>query len=334
MTTEKGLNHRARLEACLTGQIPDRAPVALWRHFPVDDQTPDGLANATAAFQRSFDFDLIKVTPASSFCLKDWGVDDRWTGNPEGTRDYTRRAIRHPDDWAHLKQLDPTHGRMGEQLECLRLLVAEFAGEVPIIQTIFSPMAQAKNLAGAEELLVYMRRDPGALHTGLRRITETTLHFIEEARKTGIDGIFYAVQHAQYPLLSPTEFAHFCRPYDLQILEAARGLWLNVLHLHGSNILFDQVLDYPVAVLNWHDRETSPSLAEAQRLFPGAVCGGLRQWETMVLGDAAQIRSEAEEAMRATASTRFILGTGCVLPTTAPRGNILAARLVVEGIVP
>jgi hypothetical protein len=42
MTTEKGLNHRARLEACLTGQIPDRAPVALWRHFPVDDQTPTG----------------------------------------------------------------------------------------------------------------------------------------------------------------------------------------------------------------------------------------------------------------------------------------------------
>lgn len=334
MTAENTLNHRTRLETCLAGQIPDRAPVALWRHFPVDDQTPDGLANATAAFQRAFDFDLVKVTPSSSFCLKDWGADDRWTGNPEGTRDYTRRVIRTPDDWAHLKQLDPTRGRLGDQIECLRLLVAEFAGEVPVIQTIFSPMAQAKNLVGPEALLVHMRRDPGALHAGLRHITETTLRFIEEARKTGIDGIFYAVQHAQYSLLSPTEFSHFCRPYDLQVLEAVRGLWLNMLHLHGTNIMLDQVIDYPVAILNWHDRETPPSLAEAQRHFAGAVCGGLRQWETMVLGAEDQVRSEAEDAMRSTAGTRFILGTGCVLPTTAPRGNILAARLVVEGIAP
>ncbi len=277
---------------------------------------------------------LLKVTPSSSFCIKDWGVDDRWAGEPEGTREYTRRAIRTTEDWARLKPLDPTRGRLGDQLECLRLLVAEFTGEVPVVQTIFSPMAQAKNLVGPEALLVHMRRDPEALHAGLRQITQTTLRFIEEARKTGIDGIFYAVQHAQYALLSPVEFVQFCRPYDLQILEAARGLWLNLLHLHGREVIFDQVLDYPVAALNWHDRETSPTLGEALKRFPGAVCGGLRQWETMVLGSEEQVRAEAEDALQATSGTRFILGTGCVLPTTAPRGNILAARLVVEGIAP
>ena len=36
--------HRTRLETCLSGVQPDRTPVALWRHFPVDDQTPAGLA--------------------------------------------------------------------------------------------------------------------------------------------------------------------------------------------------------------------------------------------------------------------------------------------------
>lgn len=327
---QSSLSHRARLEACLDGQAVDRPPVALWRHFPVDDQTPEGLAAAVTAFQQAFDFDLIKVTPASSFCLKDWGVDDRWAGNPEGTRDYTRRVVHHPEDWERLQPLDPALGTLGDQLTCLRLLAAEFSPQVPIIQTIFSPMSQAKNLAGPGDLLVHMRRNPDLLHAGLRRITETTIRFLEEAIQTGIDGVFYAVQHGQYGLLSTDEFTAFCRPYDLQVLEAARGLWLNLLHLHGEAVMFDQVMDYPVSIINWHDRQAPPTLAEAQALFRGVVCGGLRQWETMVLGTPDQVRAEATDAIQQTQGRRFILGTGCVLPTTAPLGNILAARQIVN----
>ena len=66
------ITHRQRLETCLAGEKPDRTPVALWRHFPVDDQTPTGLAAATLKFQQDYDFDLVKVSPPSSFCLKDW----------------------------------------------------------------------------------------------------------------------------------------------------------------------------------------------------------------------------------------------------------------------
>lgn len=323
-------SHRERVETCLSGQPPDRAPVALWRHFPVDDQSPDGLAAATAFFQNSFDFDLIKVTPTSSFCLKDWGVEDRWAGNPEGTRDYTRRAILRPDDWLTLPALDPEKGHLGSQLTCLRLLTAEFSSSVPVIQTIFSPMSQAKNLAGSEHLLIHMRRSPDALHEGLKRITETIIRFLEAASRTGIDGIFYAVQHAQYGLLSESEFNTFCRPYDLLILEAARGLWLNMLHLHGSAVMFPAVTGYPIDIINWHDRESPPTLAEGLAQYKGVVCGGLRQWETMVLGTPEQVQAEARDAVEQSQGTRFILGTGCVLPTTAPYGNIMAARRAVE----
>jgi uroporphyrinogen decarboxylase len=324
------LSHRARLEACLSGQTYDRPPVALWRHFPVDDQTPGGLATATTAFQKIYNFDLVKVTPTSSFCIKDWGVEDRWTGNPEGTRDYTRRVIHHPDDWGRLKPLNPTRGFLGEQLACLQLIASELSGKVPVIQTIFSPMSQAKNLAGPEQLLIDMRRDPDALHSGLQTITATTIRFLEETVKTGVDGVFFAVQHGQYGLLSTEEFAEFCRPYDLLVLEAAQSLWLNMLHLHGEAVMFEHILDYPVAVINWHDRQTAPTLAEAQVRFPGAVCGGLRQWETLVLGTPESTRAEAQDAIKQTKGKRFILGTGCVLPTTAPRGNILAARSSVD----
>ena len=124
--------------------------------------------------------------------------------------------------------------------------------------------------------------------------------FWKKPLKPASMAIFYAVQHGQYGLLSTDEFADFCRPYDLQVLEAARGLWLNLLHLHGEAVMFDQVLDYPVQIINWHDRQTPPTLAEAQARFHGVVCGGLRQWETMVLGQPEQVRAEAQDAIQQT----------------------------------
>ena len=322
-------NHRERLQATLAGQAPDRVPFALWRHFPVDDQSPDGLAAATAAFQQAYDFDLIKVTPSSSFCLRDWGVTDRWTGNPEGTRDYTGRAIHQPQDWEKLAILNPNEGYLGQQLTCLKLVTDAFRPATPVIQTIFSPMAQAKNLVGGDKLITHLRRYPEAVHRGLEIITQTTLRFIAEARKTGIDGMFYAVQHAQYGLLTPAEFESFGAAYDLRIMEATSDLWLNLLHLHGSDVMFELASRYPAAIINWHDRESGPSLQDGLAIFSGAACGGLRQWDTMVLGSPDQVRAEAQDAIRATGGRRFILGTGCVLPTTAPYGNIQAARQVV-----
>ncbi len=329
------MNHKERMRACLAGVETDRPPVALWRHFPVDDQTPDGLAAAVLDFQRTYDFDFVKVTPASSYCVKDWGAQDEWRGHTEGTRTYTRQAILHPDDWQRLKILDPGKGGLGETLASLRQIVQALSPGTPVIHTIFNPLSQAKNLAGGERLLVHMRQHPDALHQGLRTIADSTRRFLQEVRETGVSGIFYAVQHAQYNLLSEAEYETFGRAYDQVVLQDLRNgpeLWLNMLHLHGENVMFDHFLDYPFGIINWHDRDTSPSLSEAQARYPGVVCGGLRREATMVLGTPEQVRLEARDAIYATRGQRFILGTGCVLPTIAPRANILAARRSVEQI--
>lgn len=325
------MSKRERLEAAIAGEKVDRPPVALWRHWPGDDRTPEGLAEATVWFQRQFDFDFVKVTPSSSFCLQDWGARDEWRGNLEGTREYTVRPVQQPEDWARLSVLDPRRGALGTQLTCLRFIKAALGKETPVIQTVFSPLAQAKNLAGQERLVLHLRRYPDALREGLQIITETTARFVQAARACGIAGIFYAVQQACYDLLSQEEYLAFGRPYDLRVLEAAEGLWLNVLHLHGEAVMFDLVTDYPVQVINWHDREDGPSLADGKRRVAGAVCGGLARWETMVRGTPARVRAEAADAFSQTGGRRFVLGTGCVVPIVAPWGNLRAARQAVSG---
>ncbi len=324
------MHHRERLEASIANQAVDRPPVALWRHFPVDDQSPARLSEATVDFQRAYDFDLVKVTPASSFCIKDWGAKDEWHGASEGTREYTQRVIQHPADWEELTILDPTKGNLAAQIECLRKIVDELGDEVPVIQTVFSPLAQAKNLVGAENLSIHLRRYPGELLAGLNTIAVSIQRFVEAVQDTGAAGIFYAVQHAQYALLSEEEYDVFGRSFDMQALEPAMEFKFNMLHLHGEQVMFDRFLDYPVAIINWHDRETAPSLAEARKKFSGALCGGLQRHETMVLGTPEQVKAEAEDAFRQMDGQGLILGTGCVMPTIVPRGNIIAARNSVE----
>jgi uroporphyrinogen decarboxylase len=322
-----------RLQAAIAGELADRPPVALWRHFPVDDQDPLLLSQATIAFQKTYDFDFIKVTPASSFCIRDYGVQDVWRGDPEGTRDYVRHIIHTIHDWASIEVLDPKLGNLGKQLECLSHLQDHLDPGTPYIQTIFNPLSLGKNLAGSNQMLVHLRENPKKVLEAFDRITQTTIAFIEHARDRGISGIFYAIQFGSYEYFNREDYAKFCEPFDRQIFEAADGLWLNVLHLHGNDLIFDLAQTYPAQVVNWHDRETKPNLAEGKSRLPVAVCGGLRRWDTMVLGDADAVRNEAIDAIHSLDGGRgMVLGTGCVVPVLAPHGNLMAARQVVDGL--
>ncbi len=315
------------MEACIEGNLIDRPPVALWRHFPVDDQTPEKLAAATLLWQKTYDWDIVKVTPASSFALKDWGVNDQWRGDSEGTRNYTKRIIFSYDDWSKLSVLDADSPHLAGQLKALSIIRNQLGSDTPILQTIFSPLAQAKNLAGNETLLAHIRTRPELVSRGLEIIAESTRRFIRAARTHGlIDGVFYAVQHAQTGLLSKDEFKEYGRSMDLLTLESTRPLWLNMLHLHGESVYFNNVCDYPVQIINWHDRDTPPSLSEALTKTHSSLCGGLSR-ETIVLGTAEDVTSEIDDAIQQTQGQRLLVGTGCVVPIIAPHGNLLAARI-------
>jgi uroporphyrinogen decarboxylase len=324
--------HRERIQVCLNGEKPDRIPVALWRHFPVDDQDPTTLAAAALHFQSVYDFDIVKVTPASSFAVKDWGVDDQWLGDSEGSRKYTKRVINHPRDWESLPELDPSAPHLAAQLECLRLIRKGLGADTPMIQTIFNPLSQAKNLAGNETLLAHLRGHPEAVLRGLETIAHTTKKFIEATMETGIDGVFYAVQHAQTEMLALDEYKKLGLPYDQQVLEPTKELWCNLLHLHGKGVYFSLLRLMNFQIVNWHDRETYPSLAEARDLFRNiTLCGGLWQ-DALVLESPAEIKKEALDAIEQTKGQRFILGTGCVTHITASHGNLMTVRNVVEGV--
>lgn len=322
---------RKRLETAVGGGQPDRVPVALWRHWPGDDQAADALAAAHLQWQREYDWDLVKVGPASSFSVTGWGLQDRWVGHIEGTREITYRPVQKVEDWQKLTVQDPNKGMLAVQLEALRLVGAGLGEEIPFIATIFSPLSQMKYMAGNERLISHLRQYPALFHEALSVITESTIRYVEAAKETGIDGIYYAVQHARYPVMSRAEFGEFGRPYDLKVLEVASDLWLNILHVHSTDIMFDLVADYPVQIVNWHDRDTAVSLTDGLAQISGAASGGVSQW-TLHQETPEATLAEIADALQQTNGRRLLLSTGCVAMVTTPLRNIRAFRAAVTKI--
>ncbi|MBI5669174.1 MAG: uroporphyrinogen decarboxylase [Chloroflexi bacterium] len=326
------MDKRERLTRTIAGEATDRVPVALWRHWPGDDQRAADLARSVVEFQKTYDWDIVKVTPASSYLIVDYGVQDVWEGNLEGTRTYIKRAVSRSLDWTELRPLDPARGSLGKQLECLNLVCESLKDDdAPIVATIFSPLAQAKNIAGKDLLTRHLRTHPDRVHTGLNTLTETTLRYVDALKRTGISGIFYAVQHASYDVLSEDEYKTFGLPYDRKILEALPGKWwFNLLHLHGESPMFRLCSQFPVQAINWHDQETEPDLPTGKSMFNGAVCGGLSRWQHVHHGTPSAIREQARNAINQTNARRFILSTGCVSMITSPLSNLRAVREAVE----
>jgi uroporphyrinogen decarboxylase len=193
--------------------------------------------------------------------------------------------------------------------------------------TVFSVLGQAGHLAGGKAI-AHMRSHPEAFRRGLETITESTLRFVDVARAAGIAGIYYAVQHARYPVMSRDEFMTFGRPYDMRVLESIGDLWLNVVHIHGTEVAFDWAAGYPAPVINWHDRDTGVTLADGLRQIRGAASGGVSQW-SIHQESPEQALAEARDALAQTGGRRLVLGTGCVIMATTPTRNIRALREIV-----
>lgn len=322
------MTKRERLVAAMTGKEVDEVPIALWRHFPGDDQDVEQLALSAVEFQQRYDWTFIKLTPSSHYSVADWGTRVEYRGSLHGTSDYVHYPIKSADALKNLRPLDPRTGAMGQQLHCVRR-VRELAGaDVPIIETVFSPLDQVRHLVGSSNELIYVQDHLTTLRDAMELITETTIAFVKAVIEAGADGIFYATQYARSTKFTRDEYRTLFRPLDIRILEAAQAGWFNMLHLHGNDTFFDVFVDYPVQAINWHDRDTGPSLAEGAKHFPGLVVGGVSQ-NDIVRKTPAEIQQLGQKAITETGGRRMCLSTGCVLPIVAPWGNIRAFRSVV-----
>lgn len=311
-----------RVEAALAGEIVDRPPVSLWRHFPERDQTAEALADATLAWQEQYDNDFIKFMPPGDYATIDWGLTSAYQGSDSGTRETTHYPITTADDWRRIAPIAADQGMYRAVIESARLANERLGGAVPLLQTIFSPLTIAMKLSNGR-VLDHLRERPDVVHEALAAMTTVTQAMITATLERGASGIFFATQCATTDLMTVPEYEEFGARYDRQALAAAGASRFTMLHIHGEQIMFDALMTYPVHAINWHDRRTTPALAEGARRSGKCAIGGIHEHDiaTMTPDEAA---AQARDAVAATGGRHMMVGPGCVIPITTPPATIAA----------
>jgi uroporphyrinogen decarboxylase len=324
------MTKRERVESALAGEEVDRVPVGFWRHWPGDDQGAETLAEVALDFQRRYDLDFIKVPVSSAYCTSDYGVKHTYRGSYMGDREYTERVIKRVEDWELIRPLDVNKGTYGWHLEALRRIIEKREKNTPVIFTMFNPLAMAAYLAGDELLLAHVRSEPHRVLHALEALAETSVRFARQAIVQGCDGIFLSTRFASYEMMNEDEYRQFGRPGDLAVLAAAAGGWFNVLHMHGQHPMFIMLSDYPVQAVNWHDRTSWPGLAEAGKIVPHALMGGVEQFKTLHLAGPGEVKAQVRDAIGQMGGRRLIVTPGCTYPLGVPHANLMAMRKAVE----
>lgn len=327
-----------RIRAAINFEDVDRIPVNLWMHFSAVDQSPTLLAEAQVSFAKKYDFDFIKLAPFGLYGVEDWGDGIEYYCKKNMPPVVKKYAINSVYDWEKVRVLPATYGTYGKQVELARNVGNLIKGELPFVQTIFSPLTTARKLAG-ERLLLDIKENPQVVKEALKAITETTINFVEANIEAGVNGFFFATQCATKDLLTESEYEEFGVPYDLQVIKSYNEeTFFNVAHIHGSNTMFDLIAKYPVNCLNWHDRWVAPSLAEARKKTLKCLIGGIREvpfydehdhvvrGSLLNVGTADEVEKHVKEAIEQVNGKGLILGPGCVADQDALERNIFAIR--------
>jgi uroporphyrinogen decarboxylase len=316
-----------RVLAALRGEGVDRVPLALWRHFHREDRDPHSLAQATADLARRYDLDLVKLTPSGLYGVEDWGAEIIYPAL-NAPPYLARPAVTEPEGWRGLRQQGTA--ALERELEAIRLTRGELGQTWPMVMTIFSPLTLAYKLAG-ERLADHLRADPEAVHVGLRTLAHVTTAFAHAALDAGADGLFFASQWICAGFCTREQYEEFGLEYDLEVLESiSYRSRITILHLHGSDVFFDLVEDYPVDGLSWHDRETAPSLAEARQQTSLACITGLDR-DLLRSGPPEAIAAQARDAIAQTDGRGLILAPCCVIAPETPEAHLQAVVDVLNG---
>jgi len=332
-----------RFAATLSGALADRPPVTAWRHFVDAENDAASLADATVAFTRAWDWDWVKLNPRATYYAEAWGS----TFDADDYDDVLPRQLRAViEDPSHLGAIGvlaaATNDALGEQLAAARLVRAALP-DVPVTETVFSPLSVLLQLAGLPLYpggVVYGSRptvtfgelltaDRSAVHHALHAIAHTLADYVATlvSPGVGLDGIFYAVTGTTSPaLVDAAAFRELSRPYDEIVLSAAAGAH-RVLHTCGptsSPAWFD---DYPVDAIHWDQHAAgNPDVDLALRkVAVGGVAHGL-----FAAHDDAAVGAQARAALALTHGRPFLLTPACSVPITGDDASFAALRAAVE----
>lgn len=330
------MNKTERIKAALAGEAVDRVPYAFWSHLPGIDLDALLLAEETWKFAQKYDIDFIKMMNNGMYAVEDYGCEVDYSEiESGGVAKIVSTPVNEYKDWDKVGTVSPDTGSLAREIKSLAALLERTKNEMPVIFTVFSPVTTAQKLCGGKLLKQIHSGETGLIHQALEQIAITTADLARKVVETGGDGIFFATQLSSYDCMTEEEYLEFGKPYDLKVLEAAREAWFNVLHIHGNNVMFDLLKEYPVHALNWHVWETDPLISEAREKTSKCLMGGINRY-SITENDKDALHQQITGAIEQSGGRNHILTPGCVIRyplEEEPLSYVAQAKGEIEKIV-
>jgi len=327
-----GMTSRDRVLAALAGESLDRPPVSFWGHVYHRESSAAELVAHTLERWRRFRWDWVKLNPRKHYHVEPWGVRYRYTGVPNEKPTVEHWPVRTPADWDSIDEQPHDQGALGEQLEAVRELRRALPKDVPLLQTVFTPLAILAELTEPpESLRDLIPREPKRIERALEAVTRTFERYVAAVMSAGADGLFLAtVDWGSREFVTPESLRRWSRPYDLRLLAAAGPSPYHTLHVCKGDALLFEFADYPVAAFSWDATAPgNPGLADALARLKGAAMGGIDHEGALQRGPDAAIAAY-RNALEATGGRRFLFAPGCSIPPETPDATLTALRDEVE----
>lgn len=331
---------RERLQAILSNEIADRPPISAWQHFIDLEHNSEDLSKATIQFQQEYDWDFVKINPRATHFAEAWGNTYDFNDYEGVVPRVSSFIIKNSSDIKKITELRSDEYVFNEQLKVIQSVRNKLDSEIPILQTLFSPLAILEYLCGYRTLASnrevnrlesplpeLLTKNSQGVHQALKNISYTLANYVKEAINVGVDGFFYAVLGLRRDgYLTEEEYKDFAEPYDHIVLEAAKESFL-LLHTCGPNANPEKFKNYPIQAIHWADRaEGNPSLKSDLSWLGNKVAMGGVDESLFANGNPTDILEQIKEGINTMKNKPFILTPGCGLPINTKKHNLVTFR--------
>jgi uroporphyrinogen decarboxylase len=318
---------RERVKAAIALGVADRPPVGAWGHTYREEWSPESLAAITVERARKFGWDFVKFQPRASSFAEAFGSVYKAAGHRLKGPVLVSPAVPDLESWRNVRLANPKV--FDDQVRAIGMVARELGPDVPVIQTVFSPITVGGYLVGKSQSRVVreLRKHPELVRPALERIADALVDFSRRSVEAGAAGIFYAISgYAGRGVMPESVYRELVLPYDVNVLNRLPAeAWFNVVHLCGSNLNFELAREMPAQVVSWSiHNQGNPSLAEGRKLSGRAVMGGLGQRTSLLYGPPTEVEAEARRAVAEMDGRGLLLAPGCSVPPRAKDVNLAA----------
>jgi uroporphyrinogen decarboxylase len=300
------MNKIQRVRAALEGKLPDRVPASFWFHFPKNQAHGKESVKAHLNYYRQANLDFLKIMNEHPYRVE--------------------TPIKNPADWRKIKPAPLSSDFYQAQLDEIKMITDELAGECLTTTTIFNPYASGNHASG-KLVTEHLKADPESVNIGLGTIAESLAEFASACLNAGADGIYFSAQGGEAGRFEEQIFLENIKPHDLMVLDAVKDQGeLNILHICNDNIRLHLYINYPGDIVNWAaTSQNNIPLPAGKKLFNRTILGGMDNRGVIVNGSPEEIQTRVREIIRAFGPENLIIGADCTLPTDIEIDNIRTA---------